>query len=112
MKLLATFAVAALTASIAAAEPKVTVGSFVLIAPNSRVAEICGSVSENGGDFTAVRIIVDPNSRRPGLYNVLAGKDGKFCAVVITYFGTAKASVEALGISSPVATVTSQNPRE
>lgn len=78
------------------AGPSVTITSFVLTGQNSRVAEICGKVAGAASDFTVVRVTVDPNSKNPGTYNTLAGRDGAFCAMVVTYYGTADASAAAL----------------
>jgi len=92
-----------------AGELVVKITSFVMTEssnPNNRLAEICGRVTGSTTEFTVVRIVVDPKTNNPGTYNTLAGKDGAFCSVVVTYTGTASASVNILGkqSSSTVAT--------
>ncbi|MDD5208415.1 MAG: hypothetical protein PHV36_03450 [Elusimicrobiales bacterium] len=90
----------------AAGEPVVAITSFVMTGQNTRVAEICGKVTGTDAEVTVVRIVVDPKTNNPGTYNTLAGKDGAFCSVVVTYTGTASASVKALGKESASAVVT------
>jgi hypothetical protein len=92
------------------AGPTVKIISFVLTEQNSRVAEICGQVAGADTDFTVVRVTVDPNSKNPGTYNALAGRDGAFCSMVVTYYGTAEASVGAL--KGTPAMAAQGNPRE
>jgi hypothetical protein len=75
------------------AEPSVKITSFNSESVGSRVAEICGVVSDPVTPQTVVKVIVDYKGSRPGTYNVLAGADGKFCTVVVTYRGEASASL-------------------
>jgi hypothetical protein len=91
----------------------VTITSFVLIGQNTPAAELCGKVSGAATEFSVVRVVVDPNSKHPAVYNVLAGQDGAFCAAVMTYYGEASASVSALNKSaaSPVARASFAYPR-
>jgi len=83
-----------------AGETVVKITSFVMSGQNTPVAEICGKVTGSAAEFTVVRIVVDPKTNNPGTYNTLAGKDGAFCSVVVTYTGTAGASVNILGKQS------------
>jgi len=99
--------------AVASREPAVSITSFVMTGQNTRVAEICGRVTGSEVEFTMVRILVDPRSNNPGVYNTLAAKDGAFCSVVVTYTGTASASVKILGKESApvVATVSERDTR-
>lgn len=86
--------VAAVSSSAAQAEDtKVEITSFTMAGSRTRAAEICGKVSGMTEKWLAVRITVDPKSDRPGVYNTLAGQDGRFCTAVVTYVGQAEASV-------------------
>ncbi len=58
-----------------------------------KVAEICGLVKEATSTPSFVKVVVDYNSKRPATYNAIAGADGKFCQVVVSYYGTAQASL-------------------
>lgn len=75
----------------ALAAPSVKITSYVYVNQERKVAELCGVVSEAASTPTFVQITVDENSKRPATYNTLAGADGKFCTVVVTYYGTAVA---------------------
>ena len=74
-------------------EPKVEITSFVSAGTRTRAAELCGKVTGIADEWLAVRVVVDPKMDRPGVYNVLVGKEGKFCVAVVTYSGRAEASV-------------------
>lgn len=92
MKTFALVSFAALAFSAAAATVKIN--SFYFLGNgDSRVAELCGTVSDATTSPSYVQITVDPNTGRQGHYNTLAGKDGKFCALVLTYRGTANVSI-------------------
>lgn len=69
------------------ADVKIT--SFVYTTQERKVAELCGVVTNSTTSPTFVQITVDERSKRPATYNTLAGADGKFCTVVVTYYGTA-----------------------
>ncbi|MBY0472091.1 hypothetical protein K2X30_13070 [bacterium] len=77
----------------AADEPKVEITSFIAAGQRTRAAELCGKVTGFSGNWLAVRVTVDPKSDRPGVYHVLAGKDGAFCTTVVSYQGLAEASI-------------------
>lgn len=85
-------------------QSKVEITSFVFTGSRTRAAEICGKVTGANAPIPIVRVTVDPKSDKPGAYNVLAGKDGLFCAVVATYTGTAEASLADQGMTSASAT--------
>ncbi len=76
--------------------PKVEITSFDYVNNAGRVAEICGKVT-GAATATLVRVVVDVNTSNPGIYNVMAGKDGMFCAVVASYRGTANATLDSAG---------------
>lgn len=63
----------------------VTVDSFMMIQNGSPMAELCGTVSGATETKTAVRVVSDPRTNRPGVYNTFAGADGKFCLALVTY---------------------------
>lgn len=76
----------------AMAETSVTITSYIYTNQERKVAELCGVVKDSPTPVTNVQVVVDYNSKRPATYNTIAGADGKFCTVVISYYGTAKAS--------------------
>jgi hypothetical protein len=94
----------------AAGQPSVVITSFNMTGNNSHVAEICGRVTGASSDYSVVRISVDPGEKNPGIYNALAGADGSFCAVVVTYTRQADASVKGMGKPS-AATASEQSAR-
>ena len=91
MKIILWLAVFMVSISAFAAGVKVT--SFNYIRSGQYYAEICGLVEESNGDTKFIRIEVDPKENKPAIYNTVAGKDGKFCAVIVTYKGQAEASL-------------------
>jgi hypothetical protein len=96
LSFVALLALTATSASSFAEGPKVEVSSFVYVNNAGRVAELCGKVS--GVDSAVqVRVLVDVNTNAPGVYNVMAGKDGLFCTLVASYRGTARATLESMG---------------
>lgn len=99
--------------AFAAEEPKVEITSFIAAGQHTRAAELCGKVAGATVPFLAVKVTVDPNTDKPGVYNVLVGKDGGFCTTVVSYRGTAEASVWLLNreLSSGVATLSSAGER-
>lgn len=94
--------------------PKVKLTSFILAGYRTRSAEICGIVTGASNHFTMVRITVDPQSKRPGIYYAIAGKDGYFCSSVVTYYGSAKASIDQGGeeVASDLATASPEGQRK
>ncbi len=91
MKLIIVLLFVLTTATVFANTVKVT--SFVLARNSETLAELCGVVEGTLTTPTYVKVAVDPYARRPGTYNTVAGVDGKFCVVVMTYNGRAEASV-------------------
>lgn len=81
----------ALCSSAFAATVKVT--SYTYIRSGEPTAELCGLVEGATSLPSYVRVQVDHRSARPATYNTIAGADGRFCISVITYRGTAEASV-------------------
>jgi hypothetical protein len=108
LKLAAVLILGGVSVLAQAAESKVEITSFAYVGGSYNVAEICGMATGLSAAVT-VRVLVDVHSRVPGVYNVIAGKDGHFCTVVASYQGTAMASIEATEVRS--AEVTSGAPR-
>lgn len=86
-KLMMVLALGLLSSTAFAADVKIN--SFTYVNKERRIAELCGTVTNTTGPSTFVQITVDETSKRPATYNTLAGPTGKFCTVVVTYFGTA-----------------------
>jgi hypothetical protein len=85
-----------LTGALASADEvasTIEISSFIMAGTRTRAAEICGKVSGATAPFVTAKITVDPKSSRPGTYNVLVGSDGKYCVTVVTFSGTAEASL-------------------
>lgn len=59
----------------------------------SPTAEICGELVVQTGRFEMIKIVSDPDSKGPAIYNVWSGKDGKFCSVIATFTGKANAEL-------------------
>ena len=90
-KLIMMLSLGLLSSAAMAADVKIT--SFNYINQERKVAELCGRVTSSETPTTFVQITVDQNSKRPATYNTMAGPTGKFCTVVITFYGTAVAEV-------------------
>lgn len=88
-KLMMIMALALLSSTAMAADVKIT--SFNYVNTERRVAELCGTVTGAETPTTFVQVTVDERSKRPATYNTMAGPNGKFCTVVITFYGTATA---------------------
>lgn len=86
-KLMMVLALGLLSSAAIAADVKIN--SFTYVNKERRIAELCGTVTNAQGPSTFVQVTVDETSKRPAIYNTLAGPNGKFCTVVITYYGTA-----------------------
>lgn len=80
-----------LSANAFAASVKIT--SFNYIRSGEALAELCGTVSDATASPSFVRVSIDHTSNRPATYNTLTDDAGKFCVAVVTYRGTAAASV-------------------
>ena len=82
-----------LSASAFAENAKVEITSFRYADARGRIAELCGKIT---GDATApifVKALIDEQSNGPAIYNILVGPEKKFCSTVVTYWGTASASL-------------------
>lgn len=74
---------------------KVTSFRFLENGPRfSPTAELCGEVVAPSGKPELVRIVSDPKSKGPAIYNVWSGKDGKFCSVLASFTGNAAADLD------------------
>ena len=82
-----------LSTFVFADEPKVDITSYRLAGTNTSSAELCGKVTGATSVPTYVRVMVDEKSNSPGIYNVIVGPEGKFCVSVVTYRGTAVATL-------------------
>lgn len=76
-----------LSSTAMAADVKIT--SYNYVNKERRVAELCGMVTGSSAPTTFVQITVDERSKRPATYNTMAGPNGKFCVVVVSFYGTA-----------------------
>ncbi len=76
-------------------EAKVEITSFgpVDSKVTYKLAEVCGKVTGMEGDFVPVRIVPDYNSANPANYMTFVAKDGHFCQVVMTLYGTVEVSL-------------------
>ncbi len=100
-------AIACLFASVSsfAATVKITSFNSIRTSPEafySPLAELCGLVEGAVEGNTFVNVVVDHKSNRPGYYNTFAAPNGKFCLAVITYRGTAEATVEGQTVSAKI----------
>lgn len=79
--------------SVFAATVKITSFNYVNnVGQNSPLAELCGQV-EGATAPSFIQLTVDHKSSKPAFYNTVAGANGRFCVAVITYRGTAEASL-------------------
>lgn len=79
--------------SALAATVKITSYTYVNGNRANNQAELCGLVEGAETTPSYVRVVVDTSSRNPGVYNAIAGVDGRFCVSVVTYRGTASAAL-------------------
>jgi hypothetical protein len=79
-----------LTSTIGATEIKLTSFRSISIGDilDHPLAELCGKVSHHSQYPAFVKIIADPNSRNPGIYNTLTDDQGAFCLTLVTYRGS------------------------
>jgi len=75
----------------------VKITSFALVRMGQNLdhplAELCGKVEGAEKTPSFIRVLVDPGSRSPGIYNTLADDQGKFCLAVVTYRGSADVGI-------------------
>jgi hypothetical protein len=88
-----------LCSSLSAFAASVKITSFVYVAREQYLAELCGVV-EGGEAPSFIRLKIDHLGRRPAIYNTVAGNDGRFCQAVVTYRGEAEASVMGSGVTT------------
>ena len=88
------------------ADPKIEITSFGPVDSHvtRRLAEVCGKVTGVEGDFTPVRIIPDYDSSNPANYMTFVVKDGNFCQVVMTLYGTVSGELAGAGAKAKVST--------
>jgi len=79
------------SASAMAATVKIT--SFNYIRSGEALAELCGTVTDAAATPSFVRVQIDHTTNRPATYNTLTDENGRFCVAVVTYRGTAAASL-------------------
>ena len=77
----------------ALAEAKVEIKSFISAGSRTNAAEVCGLVIGVSAPTVIVEVKVDGSGKNPGYYSVLVNRDGKFCVTVVTWDGTAEASL-------------------
>lgn len=98
--MLKTFGIAAvlLVGSVAMADGvQVKITSFTMDNPQtSKMGEVCGSVTGlaavPAGMLVRVTVTTDPNYN-PGSYTTLLDQNGNFCTSILTWTGTAQATV-------------------
>lgn len=94
--------IAALLISTSAFAASVRITSFNYIRSGEALAELCGTVTDSTSTPAFVRVQVDHTSNRPATYNTLTDETGRFCVAVVTYRGTAAASV--MNQNAPITT--------
>ncbi len=93
MKSLFGFLILAAIGASAFAESEVKITTFQFAGSRTRAAELCARVSGVTEFPVFVKIVVDEKSKKPGIYNEVVGSEAEFCTTVVTYEGTAIASV-------------------
>lgn len=91
MKLMMALFLVLTTTSVFANSVKIT--SFFYTRDSETVAELCGVVEGTLTGTSYIKVAVDPGTRRAGTYNTVAGTDGKFCVLLVTYNGRAEVSL-------------------
>ena len=89
-KIILTLVITVLAFAIEASDIKVTSFRSISIGEilDHPMAELCGKVSDHSSYPAFVKIISDPNSRNPGIYNTLTDENGAFCVTLVTYRGS------------------------
>jgi hypothetical protein len=86
-------------AAFAGGDFSVKIDSFTSVDPDHHLGEVCGTVTVSGdhakteNGYIAATVIADPKSGNPGYYNTFANQQGTFCTLILTYTGTASATV-------------------
>lgn len=91
-------AIALLVTSVSAFSASVKITSFNYVRTTNDtyrapLAELCGVVEGASSSPSFVNVQIDHKTKNPASYNTVADANGKFCVAVITYRGTAEASV-------------------
>ncbi len=86
-------ALSALLVSTSVLATSVRITSFNYVRSGEALAELCGTVSDATTTPSFVRVQIDHTSNRPATYNTLTDTNGRFCVAVVTFRGTAEASV-------------------
>lgn len=79
--------------SVFAADVKII--GFNYVSQNGPDAELCGVVTGAKTVPSFVKVLVDQHTNRATTYNTLAGQDGRFCLMLVTYRG--RVSVGVMG---------------
>ncbi|MGE0615336.1 MAG: hypothetical protein AB7P04_06825 [Bacteriovoracia bacterium] len=85
---------AGFSSAIAQAEVKVEITSFYEVIRGGRMAEVCGKVTGATADQLKnmhVEISPDYRSKNAGHYATVVDKEGRYCAVVVTFYGEVQA---------------------
>jgi hypothetical protein len=93
-------ALSTLLVSTSVLATSVRITSFNYVRSGEALAELCGTVSDATTTPSFVRVQIDHTSTRPATYNTLTDTTGRFCVAVVTFRGTAEASV--MNQSAPV----------
>lgn len=92
------FALALLSGiSAQAAELPVKITSFFRPDQNTKMAELCGTITGTPAEIAAakVRVAVDGATKGVGIYTTLADEAGDFCITLTTYYGRVKVTANA-----------------
>jgi hypothetical protein len=84
--------------------PQIEITSFgpVDSRATNRLAEVCGQVTGISGDFLAVRIEPDYGTSNAANYMTFVTKDGRFCQLIMTLYGTVRVSTVSTAQKTPV----------
>ena len=92
------FALALLsTISTQAAELPVKITSFFRPDQNTKMAELCGTITGTPEQIAQakIRAAVDGATKGVGIYTTLADEAGDFCITLTTYYGRVKVTATA-----------------
>jgi hypothetical protein len=83
--------------SAQAVELPVKISSFHRPDQNTRMAELCGTVTGTPEQIASakVRVAVDGAMKGVGIYTTLADESGDFCITLTTYYGRVKVTANA-----------------
>lgn len=93
-----------LMSSVSAFATSIKITDFYFIRTSTDLraplADLCGKVEGATSVPTFIQIKIDKTSKGYSSYNTIAGEDGKFCLAVITYRGTAEASIMGTNVAT------------